>query len=340
MSLIVDIEKRLGAFTLRAELEARGGEALALLGPSGCGKTVTLKCVAGILTPDRGHIELDGRVLYDSKDQIDLPPQERQIGYLFQQYALFPNMTVEQNILCGIQRGGKAEKAELAAAQIRRFRLGGLEKQYPAQLSGGQQQRVALARILASGPQAVLLDEPFSALDSFLKWNLELELGEMLSGFPGPLLWVSHDVGECRRNCRKVCVMESGNTDPVIPIEELFTRPASRSAARLAGCKNFLRAERAAEGLRLPEWDVTLPLQPEQSGFDTMAVFNAAILPDGGELSLRVCRVIEDVDGYILLLRPEDAAPSAPFLRFESPVPHAVGETLGLGFRTDKLFFF
>jgi molybdate transport system ATP-binding protein len=207
MSLIVDIEKRLGAFTLRADLEARGGEALALLGPSGCGKTVTLKCVAGILTPDRGHIELDGRVLYDSRDQIDLPPQERQIGYLFQQYALFPNMTVEQNILCGIRRGGKAEKAELAAAQIRRFRLGGLEKQYPAQLSGGQQQRVALARILASGPQAVLLDEPFSALDMITKGKMHEWYLSVMRSLRLSTILITHDVDEAILLSDRICLL-------------------------------------------------------------------------------------------------------------------------------------
>lgn len=113
---------------------------MALLGASGCGKSVTLKCIAGIMTPDRGHIILDGETLFDSEKHINLPPQERQVGYLFQQYALFPNMTVLQNIRCGIRSGSRAEE------KLRRFRLEGLEKKYPAQLSGGQQQRTAPAR--------------------------------------------------------------------------------------------------------------------------------------------------------------------------------------------------
>ena len=194
MSLYVDIEKRLGAFHLRARLEVQD-ETTALLGASGCGKSVTLKCIAGIMTPDRGRIVLNDRVLFDSEKKIDLTPQQRRVGYLFQQYALFPNMTVEQNILCGIRAGSRSEKRALAAEKLRMFRLEGLEKKHPAQLSGGQQQRVALARILCSEPQAILLDEPFSALDSYLKWNLELELTELLSGFRGPILWVSHDLG-------------------------------------------------------------------------------------------------------------------------------------------------
>ena len=191
MSLLVDIEKRLGNFMLRSKFEASSGT-MALLGASGCGKSVTLRCIAGIMTPDSGRIVLDGETLFDSEKHIDLTPQQRRVGYLFQQYALFPNMTAAQNIFCGIRTGSRAEKKETFAALLRTFRLEGLEKKLPAQLSGGQQ-RVALARILASEPQAILLDEPFSALDSYLKW--ELELGELLGAFDGPILWVSHELG-------------------------------------------------------------------------------------------------------------------------------------------------
>ena len=154
---------------------------------------MTLKCIAGIEKPDRGTITLDGRVLFDSEKHINLTPQQRRVGYPFQQYALFPNMTAAQNILCVIRTGSRTEKKETLAALLRTFRLEGLEKKLPAQLSGGQQQRVALARILASEPQAILLDEPFSALDSYLKW--ELELGDLLGAFDGPILWVSHELG-------------------------------------------------------------------------------------------------------------------------------------------------
>ena len=187
MSLRVEIEKRLGNFALQAEFETRE-QTLALLGASGCGKSVTLKCIAGIMTPDKGRIELDGQVLFDAEKGINLPPQKRRVGYLFQQYALFPNMTVVQNICCGIRARG-AERERLVREQMRRFQLEGLEKSYPAQLSGGQQQRVALARILAGEPKAILLDEPFSALDSYLKWSLEAELTQMLAAFSGPLVW-------------------------------------------------------------------------------------------------------------------------------------------------------
>ncbi|MBR3585808.1 MAG: ATP-binding cassette domain-containing protein, partial [Oscillospiraceae bacterium] len=166
MSLIVDIHRTLGAFTLDVTFEAENG-VTCLLGASGCGKSFTLKCIAGIEKPDSGHIELDGVVLYDSEKRINLPPQERQVGYLFQNYALFPNMTVRQNILCGLHREkNRAEKAQKLSEMLKLMQLEGLENHRPAQLSGGQQQRVALARILVNEPRMLMLDEPFSALDA------------------------------------------------------------------------------------------------------------------------------------------------------------------------------
>ena len=203
MALSVDIQKQLGDFHLAVRFEAEN-ETLALLGASGCGKSVTLKCVAGILTPDAGKIVLDGVTLYDSAAKINLPPQKRQVGYLFQQYALFPNMTVRQNIAAAVR--DKARRKAEVAEKLHQFQLEAVADQKPGQLSGGQQQRCALARILASEPKAILLDEPFSALDSYLKYQLELELSNTLEGFPGTVLWVSHDRGEVFRNCRRVCV--------------------------------------------------------------------------------------------------------------------------------------
>ena len=210
MSLLIDIEKRLGSFHLQVQLQAQD-EVTALSGASGCGKSMTLKCIAGIVTPDRGRIVLNDRVLFDSAAHIDLPPQRRRMGYLFQNYALFPTMTVEKNILCAIS-GSKTEKGAALSDAVRRFRLEGLEHHYPAQLSGGQQQRVALARILCAKPEAILLDEPFSALDSYLKWQLELELSDLLAAFRGPILWVTHDRGEVFRSCRQICVLDHGHS--------------------------------------------------------------------------------------------------------------------------------
>lgn len=191
MSLLVEIEKQLGNFHLDVRFQAET-ETLALLGASGCGKSMTLKCIAGIMTPDRGRIVLNGRVLFDSEAGIDLPPQQRRVGYLFQNYALFPTMTVEKNILCGIRSGSKAEKAAALSATLHRFRLEGLEKRYPAQLSGGQQQRVAIARAVVTEPCVILADEPTAGLDPAAADSV-LELFDRLHRSGHTLVLITHD---------------------------------------------------------------------------------------------------------------------------------------------------
>ena len=165
--LKVDIQKELKEFDLEVDFELKKG-CLGILGPSGCGKSMTLKSVAGIVDPDNGVVSLkaDGETVYfDSSKKINLKPQKRNVGYLFQNYALFPNMTVEENVGIGLPEKDEKRVSEM----IKRFHLEGLEKRYPRQLSGGQQQRVALARIMAYRPDVILLDEPFSAMDTFLK---------------------------------------------------------------------------------------------------------------------------------------------------------------------------
>ena len=321
MSLSVDLEKRLGSFHLRVQFQAED-EITALLGASGCGKSMTLKCIAGIVPPDRGRIVLNDRVLFDSEKGINLPPQQRKLGYLFQNYALFPNMTVEKNILCGIRSGSKAEKAAALADAVRRFRLEGLEHHYPAQLSGGQQQRVALARILCTRPEAILLDEPFSALDSFLKWKLELELSDLLADFHGPILWVSHDRGEVFRNCKKVCVMEQGQSQGMFTLRQLFHEPETEAAARLSGCKNIVEAVPAGNAVTLPQWGLTLDCGkavPSDVRWAGIRAHHVTAVPEGteGTFLCAVERVIQDVFTTIVLLRPEHAAPDAPPLRME-----------------------
>ena len=163
----ISVYKNCGAFTLDVALHHQGG-ILGILGASGCGKSKTLQCVAGIETPDEGHISVGGRIFFDRKRGIDVPVARRRVGYLFQHYALFPNMTVEENIRCGVRSSTRDLARKQVKSMMERMRLTGLEGQKPAELSGGQQQRVALARILVNEPDILLLDEPFSALDSYL----------------------------------------------------------------------------------------------------------------------------------------------------------------------------
>ena len=255
MSLKVNIKKRLGNFNLDVAFETERG-VFAILGASGCGKSMTLKCIAGIETPDEGRIELNGRVLYDSAKKINLTPQKRRVGYMFQDYALFPNMTVEQNIKAGM---GKHPEEEKVRSYINRFRLEGLEKHYPAQLSGGQKQRVAMARMIASEPDILLLDEPFSALDSYLKWELEQEMRDMLAEVQKPVLFVSHNRDEVYRLCSMVSCIDHGKMEVIEKTKEFFHNPKTKTAAVLSGCKNISVAEIVDNNhIKALGWGITL----------------------------------------------------------------------------------
>ena len=193
--LQVRIKKKLGNFLLDVDFSMDGG-IFAILGASGCGKSMTLKCIAGIERPDEGRIVLNDRVLFDSAKRINLPPQKRKVGYMFQDYALFPTMNVVQNIQAGMGRKPDPKKVR---EYIAGFQLGGLEHHMPDQLSGGQKQRVAMARMLAAEPEVLLLDEPFAALDSYLKWKMEQQMLELLQKVQTPVLFVSHNRDEVYR---------------------------------------------------------------------------------------------------------------------------------------------
>lgn len=240
MSLKVFIKKKFQGFLLDVNFEINGecSEYLGLLGSSGSGKSITLKCIAGLETPDEGYIELNGRVLFDSVKNINIKPQERNIGYLFQNYALFPNMTVEKNIGVGIKLP-KEEKKSRICELIKTFHLEGLEKKYPFQLSGGQQQRVALARILAYEPDVLLLDEPFSALDAYLKEQLQREVLDFLEIYSGMVIMVTHSIDEAYKFCKNISVIHEGNVILIGKTKEIFEEPKLLKVAELAGLKNF-----------------------------------------------------------------------------------------------------
>ena len=270
MSLSVDIRKRLGAFSLDASFTSDDAtETLALLGASGSGKSVALKCIAGTERPDEGRIVLNDRVLFDSAAGVDVSVRERRVGYLFQSYALFPTMTVEQNVAAGVRSGSRAERLARAHEQIRAFRLDGLERLRPAQLSGGQQQRCALARIMANGPELLLLDEPFSALDGYLRWQLELELADTLRAFPGGVVFVTHSRDEVYRMCDRVCVLTNGHSGRTVSTRELFDAPATLAEAVMSGCKNVSAATPVGDhALSCVDWGVTLACEREAAGSD------------------------------------------------------------------------
>ena len=311
MSLSVDIEKNLGGFRLDVKFEAEAGEALALLGAAGCGKSLTLRCIAGIEKPDRGRIVLNGRVLFDSERHINLKPQKRRVGYLFQQYALFPNMTVYQNIAAGARHLPDTDAR--VREKIDALRLTGLEHMRPANLSGGQQQRVALARILINEPEALLLDEPFSALDSYLRWELEIELTDTLSAFGGPSLFVSHSREEVFRLCHRVCVLSEGRSEGIRDVTKLFAHPETRASCLLSGCKNLSRITRLGGGrVRAEDWGVELETGAQgDKGLDGIAYIGVKsrhlnpAAPDGKDKNAFPCtiaRIVEDERRYIVVL--------------------------------------
>ncbi|MBQ2961348.1 ATP-binding cassette domain-containing protein [Methanobrevibacter sp.] len=237
--LKVDIQKRLKEFDLDVDFELKKG-CLGILGPSGCGKSMTLKSIAGIVDPDDGIVSLNGKTYFDSSAKINLKPQKRNVGYLFQNYALFPNMTVEENVAIGL---GKDYDRDHLSQIIKRFHLDGLEKRYPRQLSGGQQQRVALARILAYGPDVILLDEPFSAMDTFLKEQLRLELINSLKDFDGFSILVTHNRDEAFQFCDELIILDQGKIIAKGETHDVFENPRKVQVARLTGCKNISRVE-------------------------------------------------------------------------------------------------
>ena len=274
MGLEVDIEKQAGDFHLQTAFTC-DREILGLLGASGCGKSMTLKCIAGIERPDRGRIVLDGRVLFDSDQKIDLPPQKRHVGYLFQNYALFPNMTVRQNILCGLHSEKDRRKREEEADRILELlSLRENASQKPARLSGGQAQRAALGRILVNKPEILMLDEPFSALDAFLRLRLQMELKSLLSQYGKGVLMVTHDRDEAFRMCDRIGIMDQGKMLAVKGTKALFADPGTREAATLTGCKNIAAAEKTGEKeVYVPGWNIHLTTaKPVQDGLKAIGI--------------------------------------------------------------------
>lgn len=257
MAIHVQIRKRLDNFSLDIAFTSESRR-IGILGASGSGKSITLKSIAGIEVPDEGKIEVEGHTFFDKENGVNLRPQNRKVGYLFQNYALFPTMSVEKNIGAGL-KGRRGENEQRIQEMIDKFHLRGLEKRLPCQLSGGQQQRVALARIMAYEPEVILLDEPFSALDMYLRDQLQQELVGMLEDYAGTVIMVSHNRDEVYRFSEELIVIDRGKVAVAGRTKVLFENPVSREAARLTGCKNFSRAERIDDHtVKMKDWGITI----------------------------------------------------------------------------------
>ncbi len=237
--LEVRIKKKFPGFFLDVELSTQK-EILTVFGPSGSGKTMTLKCIAGLIRPDEGYIRLNNRVLFDADKRIDLPPRRRKIGFVFQNYALFPHMTVNDNIAFGLRRQSRDDTMDEITTLLEKMHIRELGRRYPAQLSSGQQQRVAIARALFHSPEILLLDEPFSALDAYRKEGLELELLNLQKTFDGDMVFVTHDVAQGYKIGSRIAVFDSGRIVQCDAKQRVIDAPVNCTVARLTGVKNLI----------------------------------------------------------------------------------------------------
>jgi molybdate transport system ATP-binding protein len=266
---------------LSARFRAGRGEILALVGPSGSGKSTLLRTIAGLYRPARGRVVADGETWLDTLGGISLPPHRRRVGLVPQSYALFPHMTAEGNVAASLGDLPRAARAARAREMLALVHLAGLEARRPAEMSGGQQQRVAVARALAREPRALLLDEPFSAVDRATRERLYREIADLRRTLDMPVVLVTHDMDEAARLADRMVVLHQGRTLQEGPPLEVMTRPDSPEVARLVGLRNVFTARVAARqpgGGILLDW-AGLTLEAEADAAPGAAV--DWTLPDG-----------------------------------------------------------
>ena len=316
IGLFVDIEKSLPGFNLSVTFNCQN-QPLGLLGASGSGKSLILRSLAGVETPSRGRIVLNGRILFDSEKGINLPSRQRRIGFVVQNYALFPHLTVAENIAFGLsQKLPTKIIRQQIATQLELVQLPGMENRYPHQLSGGQQQRVAIARALASRPEALLLDEPFSALDTHLRTQLERQMIKTLSNYDGVTIFVTHNMDEAYRICENLLVMEKGRAIANNSKQKIFERPDSVSLAKITGCKNFSRAIIINnQQLEAIDWDVklhTVPRIPDYLAYTGIRAHQIIFGRDLGDINTFTCWLANAIEGphrvtlYLKLNQPSN----------------------------------
>ncbi|VEP17375.1 Molybdate ABC transporter, permease protein [Hyella patelloides LEGE 07179] len=283
IELIVDIQKQLPGFLLDVSFQT-DQTPLGLLGASGAGKSLILRCIAGLDSPDRGRIVLNGKVLFDSERGINLPPRDRPCGFLFQNYALFPHLTIAENIAFGMQSGkSRREIKQEVEKQLIAVDLPGISDRYPGEISGGQQQRVALARAKASEPGIMLLDEPFSALDTYLRDKQEKLLRNNLIRYQGVTLFITHNLEEAYRVCPQLLVVDRGEAIANGIKQDIFEHPRNFRTAQLTGCKNFSRAVAISEGqVKAIDWNCILEvIEPVPKSLEYVGIrAHQLIFPD------------------------------------------------------------
>jgi len=243
--LSFSLRKRLGRFQLDVSFQSQA-KRIVLFGPSGSGKSVTLQCLAGLLAPDSGQVTVDGQTVFDSDRRLDVPPEQRRVGYVPQSSVLFPHLDVAANVGYGLRRSPAAERQEKVGKLLRLVRLEGFEARRPRALSGGEQQRVALARALATEPLMLLLDEPFSALDTPVRAALRRELLELQAALGFAWVFVTHDPEEAFELADEIAVYDSGRILQFGPRDDVFYRPLDTTVARTVGFANVFPAKPTA----------------------------------------------------------------------------------------------
>ena len=314
MALRIDFAHSLRAYDAHVGLNVERGETLALVGPSGAGKTTTLRVVAGLLRPDRGTVDVDGDRWLDTAAGVDRPPEERRVGYLFQEYALFPHLDVAANVRFGAARGTSVQEL------LDRFGIGGLARARVRELSGGERQRVALARALARRPQALLLDEPLSALDAHTKAAVRAELHELLRDLGLPTVLVTHDFDDASALADRIGVIVDGRVVQEGPAADLIARPRDAFVAGLTGASLLPGTVRASAnglteivlddggsawssepatgrvGVAIHPWEVSLArVAPTDSAANHLEGRITSIVPVGNRVRVGVGAVVAEI---------------------------------------------
>ncbi|XTR37189.1 sulfate/molybdate ABC transporter ATP-binding protein [Paraclostridium tenue] len=348
MSLYIDIEKKLNNYVLKVNIN-QNNKITGLLGESGCGKSITLKCIAGLETPDKGKIIVNNKVLYDSSKNINLKPQDRNVGFVFQDYALFPHMTVDENIKLGLINKSKFAADEICNEYIDKFNLKKLKDLYPNQLSGGQQQRVALARALVKEPEILLLDEPFSALDYHLRDIMEENLRNTLKSYEGNTIFVTHNINEAYRVCDDIVVYDNGLAINKRSKDELFKSPKSLKEAKLTGFKNISKIKFIkSEVIYAIDWDIYINVNNMSINEDLNYV---CIREDDIKISnnrrtevfnMELINIIENPFDYTVSLKKAKSDKLSPiYINIKKTDMNSLsGNFINIEFDKDKLCFF
>ncbi|WP_300857132.1 ATP-binding cassette domain-containing protein [uncultured Clostridium sp.] len=348
MNLYIDITKNLSSFNLDVSIKNSSG-IIGFLGASGSGKSMTLKCIAGLENPSKGKIIINDKIIFDSEKNINIKTKDRKIGFLFQNYALFPHMTIKDNIEIGLDKVSKLEKNKLSSSYIKKFKLEGLENRYPWQLSGGQQQRVALARALITSPEILLLDEPFSALDNHLRASMEKELIEILKDYKGMVIFVTHDIEEAYRVCDKIIVFDNGKAKSLKEKNKLFENPQSLAEAKLTGCKNISKAKRLYDNFVFAsEWNLKLKILSNNIDFNYIAIrahniklFNSKE-DNINSFNMHIENIVENPFDYTLYIREVNSL-NTNLINFnisKEEMKFKVNDVIKVSFKEKYLFTF